>query len=84
MKKILAFLNSDRGSVVVSVILGLGMASLFRKTCGRNCIVVRAPDLDQLRKHIYEIDGTCYKYTPRAVQCSQGAATHRYASEMPE
>jgi len=72
MKKIIDFLNSERGSIVVSAILGLGLATLFRQSCGGNCIVMRAPDLDQLRNNIYEIDGTCYKYTPRAVKCSDG------------
>ena len=69
MNRLLDLLNSDRGSIVVSVILGLGLASLFRQTCKRNCVVIKAPDLAQLRRNVYEIDGTCYKYTPRAVAC---------------
>lgn len=77
MKKLLDLLNSERGSMVASMILGLGMATLFRKTCGSgNCILVRAPDVDALRHHIYELDGVCYKYTPRAVTCSRSTQKH--------
>ena len=67
--QIVDFLHSDRGSIVVSAIMGFGLATLFRQTCKRDCIVVKAPDLEQLRRHAYEIDGACYRYTPRSVPC---------------
>lgn len=70
MQRLIDFMNSSRGSIVISAILGLGLATLFRQTCRGDCVVVRAPDLDKLRNYIYEIDGTCYKYTARAVKCS--------------
>ena len=69
MHKLIDFIHSERGSVVVSVLMGVGLATLFRQTCKRNCVVVRAPSLDELRNHVYDMDGTCYQYTPRAVPC---------------
>lgn len=69
MQKLLDFMHSDRGAILASVIMGLGLATLFRQTCRRDCVVVRAPSLDELRRYAYEMDGTCYRYTPRAVPC---------------
>lgn len=89
MQKLIDFMNSKKGSIIASIILGLGLATLFRQTCGQNCIVVKAPDLDELRKNMYEIDGTCYKYTPKAASCDSGSAPAKKGSqggaeEMPE
>lgn len=64
------FLDSPRGSVLMSVILGLGLATMFRKACrGAGCTVVRGPPLKELRRHVYIQDGQCYKYTPVATSC---------------
>ena len=63
-------LNDQLGSILVSVILGLGIAAMFRKVCkGRNCIVLRGPDPDDIKKNIYEWQDRCYKYNPVATKC---------------
>ena len=69
MQKLIDLMHSDRGSILVSVLLGLGLATMFRQTCKRDCVVIRAPDLAELRRYTYDMDGTCYRYTPRAVPC---------------
>lgn len=72
MRKILDMLNTDTGAIVFSAMIGFGLATIFRKTCrGDSCVVVTAPDVEELRKRIYEIDGSCYRYTPVAVQCDK-------------
>jgi hypothetical protein len=81
MKRLLELMNTAYGSIVVSAIVGFGAAILFRRTCGDRCIVMKAPDLAALRKYIYEIDGTCYRYTPHAVACPGNHATQRDADE---
>ena len=36
---------SDIGKYIISILLGLGLATLFRKVCkDRNCIVFKAPN----------------------------------------
>lgn len=68
-----SFLDSPRGSVLMSVILGLGLATMFRKACtGAGCTVIRGPPLKDLRRHVYLQDGQCYKYTPTATRCPSG------------
>lgn len=64
---------SDRfGAIIVSVILGLGLAAIFRATCrGEACIVVHGPPRDQIDQHVYRIDDQCFKYTSYAVGCPE-------------
>ena len=57
-------LKTPLGSIAFSVILGLGLAALFRKACHDNkCIIVSGPDPEELKQYYYKMsDGDCYKY----------------------
>ena len=47
---------SDFGKYIISILLGLGLATLFRKVCDdRNCIVFKAPDLKKILSPTFEI-----------------------------
>lgn len=71
MAAITKVMDDSTGSVIISVILGLGLAALFRRACkGGRCIVVKSPKLDELNKYVYKVDDDCYKYTPHVVPCS--------------
>jgi len=63
-------LNSEAGSILVSIIIGLGLASFFKKVCknGR-CIVIKGPDVNDIKQSVYRIDEECFKYTPTATKC---------------
>lgn len=75
MRRMLEFLRSKEGAMLTSVLLGLGLASMFRYTCvGDSCVVVQAPDFEELSRTIYEMDGNCYKYTPSATVCPERQA----------
>ena len=66
-------LKDSAGSKVVSVILGLGLAAMFRKVCkGEKCIVVKGPGEDAVSSFYYKLEDDCYKYTPYAVDCAKG------------
>lgn len=63
-------LNDRVGARVVSVILGLGLAAMFRTVCkGNTCRVVNSPPGEHMRDTYYKIDEDCYKYTPYEVPC---------------
>ena len=48
------------GKFIISIILGLGIAALFRKVCNdRDCIVIKGPDVNETEKSIFAIDGKC-------------------------
>jgi hypothetical protein len=62
--------NTDTGKKLMSVILGLGLATLFRESCkSHNCIVYQSPPLDELTKKTYRHNGKCYKFKEESVSC---------------
>lgn len=68
----LDLLQTPFGSILVSVILGLGVAALFRKACDdKKCIVIQGPPQEEISKYYYKIDQDCYKYTPVATECDK-------------
>jgi len=68
--------KSKFGPIVISVILGLGLAALFKRVChGEGCVVVQSPDTDELRTSTYRIGESCYKYTPHMTPCQLRSKT---------
>jgi hypothetical protein len=64
------FMESPRGSMFFSILLGLGIAAMFRKACTDNkCIIVQTPDVSELNSYYYKTNDTCYKYTPVETEC---------------
>lgn len=65
-------LNTTMGSVIVSIIIGLGLAALFRKVCDdKKCVVVKAPNSEEIERYYYKVQDDCYKYTPESVSCGK-------------
>ena len=59
-----------KSRIIISVIWGLGLAMLFRRSCGqRDCIVLRGPKPSDMENKIYAFDEKCYKYTSKATSC---------------
>jgi hypothetical protein len=55
----------------MSIILGLGLATFFRQMCiGKNCIITKAPPLEEIDNKIYKFDGKCYKLEKDAEKCN--------------
>jgi len=64
------FFNSETGKHMLSIILGLGLASLFRSVCkGKNCLVFKSPPMSEIQNNIYKFDKKCYKYNPVPMSC---------------
>lgn len=63
-------LETESGSIILSVIVGLGLASFFRKVCkdGR-CVVIKGPDVKEISETAYKLDNECYKYKPVVTKC---------------
>jgi len=65
------FIHTERGRILMSILLGFGLASIFRKVCkNKNCIVFHAPPLEQFQDKIYKSNGKCVKYVPMPTKCS--------------
>ena len=74
MKKIglTKIMNSSKGKIIFSIILGFGIATLFRKVCkDRNCIVFKAPELNNIVNKTFKFDDKCYKYNEKNVTCNK-------------
>jgi hypothetical protein len=68
------FVHTENGKIIMSMLLGLGLASLFRTVCkGKNCLVFYAPPLDQFKDKIYKSGNKCVKYNPVASNCDLNA-----------
>ena len=70
------FVHTETGKIIMSILLGLGLASLFRTVCkDKNCLIFYAPPLDDIKDKIYKNHGKCVKYSPTATKCSLNAKT---------
>jgi hypothetical protein len=65
------FVHTATGKTIMSILLGFGLASLFRTVCkGKNCRIFNAPPLEDLKDKIYKINDKCVKYKPVGTKCS--------------
>ena len=47
-----AFFKSETGMKIISIIMGLGIAGLFKMSCdSRSCIVYKGPDMSKKKKY---------------------------------
>ena len=70
------FVHTETGKYIMSILLGLGLASLFRTVCkDKDCIIFKAPPLDKFKDKIYKNGEKCFKYNPVATKCSLNAKT---------
>ena len=63
-------LNTPLGVIFISIILGLGLATLFRKVCtDKSCIVFNGPVISDIEGKIYKHGEKCYKYSVVSDKC---------------
>jgi hypothetical protein len=78
-------LNSDTGRMVISILLGLGLACLFHKVCkDKDCINFAGPIINKVDGKIFQHDGKCYTYKARAVKCNSSKKTVHFDTELPK
>ena len=61
--KIQEVLHSKGGKYMFSIILGIGLASLFRKACNSA--------FSDIKNNVYSYGNKCYKFTPTATNCDK-------------
>ena len=63
-------LNTEIGRNIVSIILGLGIASLFRKVCTeKNCLHFQGPIMEDIEGKIFKQEDKCFTYSTEHVAC---------------
>lgn len=61
-------LKSESGQIIISCILGFGLASLFKKVCiDDNCLIIKSPP--NIEGNIFKFQDKCYTYAPHSVTC---------------
>lgn len=64
------FLHTKNGRYIMSVILGFGLATLFRAVCkDKNCVIKHAPPTEEIDGKTYKFGDKCYKYSASSQQC---------------
>lgn len=62
---------SDFGKIIISILLGLGLSTLFRKVCNdRSCLVFHAPHINKIKGQVFDFDGKCYTFEEKAERCN--------------
>ena len=65
-------LNTDLGKIFISILLGLGLATLFRKVCkDKNCIIFNGPVISEIDNKTFKHGDGCYKYTITPTKCDK-------------
>ena len=64
------FVHTQTGKYIMSILLGFGLASLFRYVCkDKDCIIFHAPPLDEIKDKIFKYQDKCYKYEAISTSC---------------
>jgi hypothetical protein len=64
------FVNSEFGRIAMSILLGLGLATLFRKVCtGRNCLIIKGCSFEKIQDNTFKYNDKCYTFDAGAQTC---------------
>jgi hypothetical protein len=62
-------LYTKEGNIIVSVILGFGLAMIFKPVC-KNCIKYVSPNIHNENGKMYKLNGICYKNITIPEKCN--------------
>lgn len=63
------FFRSETGVKLLSIMLGLGIAGLFKMSCdSRSCLVFKGPQFEESNKTI-KVNNDCYKVSENIIDC---------------
>jgi hypothetical protein len=70
MLNIKTFLHKEYSRYFVSVILGLGLAALFKRVCkDGKCLEFETPPMKEMKDNLYKYGDQCYKYNITSSLC---------------
>jgi hypothetical protein len=74
------FVHTYTGKIIMSIILGIGLATFFRSVCkGKNCRIISAPPIEEIEDQTYKFDEKCYKLEKNAINCEKNKNTVKIA-----
>ena len=73
-------LYSKYSKFFISILLGLGLSTLFRKVCNeRNCIKFLAPNFNDIKGKVFKQDDKCYEYKESQTSCQDNKKKVNFA-----
>ena len=64
------FLKTKEFSTVFSFVIGLGLMALLRPIChGKDCMIQKAPSVEEVNKTTYQLGSNCYQFRSESVEC---------------
>ena len=77
---------TERGKIILSIIFGLGLATLFREFCkGKQCYRFKGPSQKELKNNIFSFDSNntkCYMVNEENIKCGSLKKTVKFANEV--
>jgi hypothetical protein len=71
---------SDQGKLFLSIIIGFGIATLFRKTCkDKSCFSFKAPPVNDIEDKTYQFNNQCYQFEQKQATCDSTKRIINYA-----
>lgn len=68
-KQFFQAINTELGSMIFSLICGIGLALVFQYHCKENCHTYFAPHPEDFIDKQFIVEGKCFKYNPYVVEC---------------
>ena len=64
------FIHSTPGKYIISILIGLGLSTLFRQMCREGeCRVLKAPDINAIENKTFKYGGKCVQYEFHPAPC---------------
>jgi len=79
-------MHTNMGKIILSVLLGLGFATLFRQVCNsKDCYRFIGPQHNALRDKIFATDSDktqCYTLVEENIQCGSKSKTLEFSTKF--
>ena len=80
IKNILNSIHTKFGKYLISIILGVGLASLFRKSCeNKDCLVFNGPHHMVIANNIFKHNNKCHSFNAQSISCDKKKTHIDYA-----
>jgi hypothetical protein len=77
--KLQKIIQSNYGKWIISIILGFGLSTLFRKSCkDKECLQFKGPSMDKIKGNVYKHENKCYQFNPVSIECSSTKRTVKF------
>ena len=57
-------------ATLISIVLGFGIAAMFRPLCkGPDCVILRGPPVGEIRGAVYQFGSKCVEFDAKPIEC---------------